>query len=531
VHVATDNLTLDPWLPADSLADALASPERWLVDGGPKTLIGGPTGQVSVRAENATLDGVPIAGFVLDAAAGDGRLALNELDGTAGGLRVGAAGVVDQDGRLTAVKVSLHGATGKSLANLFPSTFATPALWRGPVALEIRGGGPPSALALGIALDLGDARLEAQPVIDLRTRAWRASASLRHPSAVRLLGMLGVAAPPAVPGAEAWLGDGSLSLIGQFAQTPAPDGWGRLSADGFTVTAGALRAGGQLTVAGKRVAGTITADVLPVPLPEAGSDVPMPLPALRGWQGAVAVRTEQVVAGPADLADHAAFTVTLGDDVLTIDDFRGQIDGGTLAGSASLNIGASPFTLTAAATVHDTAIRAAPDNAPIGLLSGRLDGTATVTASGYSPAAMLATLAGSLDATVRDGALVGFDLFGAARAIGNADAQGPSETEENLRTALQDGTTSFDRLNISGQAAHGLLRLKSVQLQGAAGSAEAHGSIDLTDGTMDVQVALTPSIQGAPAVGLRLDGLLAAPTHQPELAAASRWLAERPATR
>jgi hypothetical protein len=60
---------------------------------------------------------------------------------------------------------------------------------------------------------------------------------------------------------------------------------------------------------------------------------------------------------------------------------------------------------------------------------------------------------------------------------------------------------------------------------------QAQGSIGLTDGTMDVQVALTPSVPGSPGVGLRLDGLLTSPTHQPELAAASRWLAERTAAR
>jgi hypothetical protein len=35
-------------------------------------------------------------------------------------------------------------------------------------------------------------------------------------------------------------------------------------------------------------------------------------------------------------------------------------------------------------------------------------------------------------------------------------------------------------------------------------------------------------VQGSPIVGLRLDGLLTAPSRQIELAAASRWLAERP---
>jgi hypothetical protein len=529
VDVATDSLALDPWLSDEAVGNAAAAPGRWLGHGGVTALIGGETAQVAVRAEQATLRGLPIEGLAIDAAASaDGRLTLRQLAGTARGLRLSAAGTIGEDGRVADARLSLSGPSAAPLAGLAPAGFGTPALWKGSIALAIQGGGPPSALAIGIALDLGDGRLEAQPVIDLNNRAWRASATLHHPGAARLLGMLGLSAPPDVTGVNNWLGEGSLSLMGQFSGAPGSGPWGRLAADSFEVTAGTLRANGQLAVDGRQVSGHVVADILPVPFPDATSQTPLPLAGLHGWRGGVQVQAAQVVAGPLTLLDNAAMTVSLAGDVLTIAGLTGRLADGQLTGGASLNFAASPPALTAAVALHDAAVHGQADDLPVELLSGRLDGTAALTATGYSTAALLATLSGTLHATARDGALAGFDLFGAARAIGTADARAPAETEQDLRAALQDGTTSFDRLDIAGEAAHGLLSLTGAQLQGPAGHAQAQGSIGLTDGTMDVQVALAPSVQGSPIVGLRLDGLLTAPSRQIELAAASRWLAERP---
>jgi hypothetical protein len=517
VDVATDMLALDPWLPPASLRLA---PIR------------GETAQVAVRAEHATLRGLPIDGLMLDAAAAaDGRLTLHQLEGTTRGLRLSAAGTLGADGRLADAKLTLSGPSAQPLADLAPAGFATPALWQQPMALAVQGGGPPSALALGIALDLGDARLEAQPVIDLTNGTWRASASLRHPGAERLLRLLGVLVPSDAVFARDWPGEGSLSLTGQFSHAPGSDLWGKLAADNFELTAGLLRAGGQLALDGRQVNGSIVADVLPLPFPDATSQTPLPLSILHGWRGTVHVQAEQIAAGPIGLLDHTTMTVNLAGNVLSVDNLVGQADGGTLSGSAALNIADSPPVLTASGTLRDAIIQGAATEATVGLLSGHLDATATLAAHGYSPAALLATLSGTLHATAHDGALAGFDLFGAGRAIGAADGQVPTVTEQALRTALEGGTTSFDTLDLTGEAAHGLLSLTDARLQATAGRAVAQGSIGLTDGTMDVQVALTPSVPGAPGVGLRLDGLLTAPAHQPELAAASRWLAERPATR
>ncbi len=527
VDVATDHLALDPWLP-DGDAGA-ATPLRWLAPGRIAALFGGADARVTVRAEHADLRGIPIEGVELDAAATPaGQFTLRQLDGTAMGLHLSAAGTLGADGRLAAARLSLTGPTAAPLAAFAPEGFGTPELWRVPIALSAQADGPPAALALGVALDLGHARLEAQPVIDLDTGGWRMTASLRHPDAMLLLARLGLLAPPAAPGAAGWPGEGSLSLMGQFSRTGGPDHAGKLSADSFDLTAGALRAHGRLTLDGRQIDGSVTADMLPLPLPDPASQAPLPLAFLRGWHGAVQLQAAQVGAGPYDLLDQAAMTVMLTGDTLTLDGLTARLGGGALSGSARLNIGAAPPALTAAATLQQAAIPPPSDEAPVGLLSGRLDATLSLTAAGYSPAAMLATLSGSLHATAHDGALAGFDLFGAARAITAAAGQPADATERSLRAALQGGTTSFDRLDLSGQAAHGLLTLAGVRLQGPAGTAQAQGSIGLTDGTMDVHIALSPSVPGAPTVGLRLGGLLTAPSRQPELAAAERWLAELP---
>jgi hypothetical protein len=531
--MATDRLDIDPWLPAEGpTSGGPAGAARWFAEGGLGKAVGGETAQVTVRAEHAILRGLPVDGVLLDATARpDGQLTVRALDGAASGFRLNASGAIGGDGQLTDVKLRLTGGSASPLAALTAIGFPWPAVWKGAMNLEIEGGGPLQALALGIALDLGNARLEAQPVLNLTDGSWQAAATLRHPSAAVLLAKLGLLSPPDMTGTESWLGEGSLSLIGQFGWTPGHDGSGRLTADKVNVTAGSLRASGHLVLEGRQINGAVQADVLPVPLPDPASHTPLPLLALQGWHGNLQVQAAQVVAGSLELLDNAAMTVTLTGDALTIDGLSAQLGGGAIGGSASLNIVRSPPVLTAAATLHDAAIHAAADNPPMGLLSGHADASVTLTASGYSPAALLATLSGSLHVTARDGALAGFDLFGAARALDTADGQTPTETEQDLRAALQAGTTSFDRLDVDAEAAHGLLHLTDTQLRGPAGGADAQGDIGLTDGTMDVQVSLTPAVPGSPTVGLRLDGSLSDPAHQPELAAASRWLAERPMTR
>ena len=199
------------------------------------------------------------------------------------------------------------------------------------------GSGMPEALGLRVAAELGDLRLEAQPVIDLPGGRWSGPLTLRHPGAPRLAEALGLTGVPA------WLGDGSLSLVSQLSAAP-----GRLAAESFDLTAGALRASGALALDRgevRRLTGRVAADTLPLPLPYLRSPDPLPFGALAAllgsWQGAVRVEAGRVLAGFSPVLDKAAATLALDGGVLRAEGLEGQLAGGTLAGTASLDLNAA----------------------------------------------------------------------------------------------------------------------------------------------------------------------------------------------
>ena len=374
IDIATDRLAIDPWLEiepwppsAQQGGDGPILPVRWLAQGGIATLLGGGGARVAVRAESATLRGMTINGLVLDAAAAaDGRLTLRQLTGSAQGLHLDAALTLHPDGRMEGGHLALDGPSAVPLAALAPAGFATPALWQRPVALQLRADGPPGAMALGLGLDLGDTRLEAQPVVNLLAGGWQGPATLRCPDAQRLLTQLGLLPAPARPGGGDWPGEGSLSIIGQFAQPPGATDWRTLSADSIALTAGTLRASGRLAIASRHVDGSIAADILPLPWPDATSQAPLPLAALQGWRGTVQLTAAQVVLGNAQLLDQAAATIRLNEDGIALDDVTGHLGRGALAGQAALRLTGSPPALTARATVRGATISDTDNAAAVG---------------------------------------------------------------------------------------------------------------------------------------------------------------------
>jgi hypothetical protein len=530
VDTVMGDLALDPWLDSDGAAPAQLLNRLWAQRTAPLAWLAGRSATMTLRAEHASLAGSRIDGLELDAAsAPDGALALRRLEATAAGLHAIAAGQLAPDGTIADAQLVLDGPSAVGLGTLAPEMLLGRALLKGPVAAELRATGPKSALALDIAVDLADARLEAKPVVDLTSGAWRAAVSLRHPDAARLLGLadLTTGSPPSSGSlaAAGWPGEGSLSLTGQFSGRHDADGAETVTADSFDLIAGGLRAHGHAAISGRSISGDITADTLP--LPDAISTAPLRVAELHGWDGTLRLRAAQILAGTAEMADGVNLTARLRNDVLTVSDLAGRAQGGLLTGTVRFDATASPPDTTATISLRDAVLPPFSDTASVGRLSGHVDATAELRTSGYSDAAMLATLAGSIRLAARDGALAGFDLFDVNRAIATADSRQLQDTEAALRTALSSGATMFDRLDAAGEIDKGLLRLSTAALSGPAGQANGQGSVGLADGTLDLRMELQPAISSAPALALRLDGPLTAPNRQPELASFARWLAER----
>ena len=520
-----DRLALDPWLPGRPLP--LAEIPR---------LLGGLDADLQVQAKRATLRGVPMDAFSLDGAVHDGQLTLRLADATALSVHLSLSGTVGEGGRIGEGRLDVAAPSARALAALLPDLMpgaaiglpgvGAAALWRSPVAVQVLASGPPDALEVRLGADLADARLEAQPVFNLPGGSWAGPVTLRHPGAPRLLETLGLTNP------AAWLGDGSLSLVSQVVA-----GAGRIAADNFDLTAGSLHATGQLVLEhdlaeGRdvpRLSGRVTAETLPLPLPYAGSPDPWPMDLLRGWQAAVHVEAGQVLAGQSPILGQAVADLRLGDGVLAIDKLSAKLADGTFTGSATLDAAATPPALRAIAALSAVHLSDRLADMQVDLAAGTVDAHVLLTAAGYSPAALVATLGGTLTATVHGGVLAGIDLAQIADAVRAAPANGAAKLDASLRNALSGGSTGFETLSIAAQASGGSVTLGATTLTSDNGGADFSGSIDLPRGELDLRMLLRPAVSDPPDIGLRLTGPASAPRRTPELAGANRWLAEHPA--
>ena len=511
--VTLDHLALDRWLPRRAMS--LGELSR---------LGGGVDAELHLKVHEATLGAIAAHDVEVDAAFEAGALTLRRLQGTADDVHAVASGTIGETGRVTGGTLNLSTTNATPLAELLPTSWrATPALWHGPANLDARAEGPPEALALELRLAVADATLEAHPVIDMRASQWTGPVTLRHPGARRLLATLGIPEQLGLPSLPGWLDDGSLSLVAHLAGSP-----GNIAVKRFDLTAGSLHGAGNLvldrTKAQPHVTGQINLAALPLPWPSGFSDVPLPLAVLRGWQGDLRVEIGRVLAGATSVLRDASATVTVADGALRIDRFAAKIGGGTISGSGAFDGVAAPPTLMIQLGLKGATIAGPLGELPLDLLSGHADGSIALSATGYSPSTILATLAGRAALTVSDGVLSGFDLFLVKQAAAKPDHGAAATT---TRDALMGGSTSFDRLDLSGSIAHGDLSLDAAHMTSGAGVVELTGVVRLASDMLDLRVLLQPAVPDPPEIALRLAGPIDHPSRSPELARLSRWLADR----
>jgi uncharacterized protein involved in outer membrane biogenesis len=507
-----DHVDLDAWLPA-SLPSLAALPAR----------LSAVDADVRLEAKTAMLRGEAIAPFALDATVEAGQVTLRRLEGRAREAQFAASGTLGEGGRIADGRLSVSADQAASLGDLLPALLLqrTPALLRLPLSARVEAGGAPDSLGLRIAAALGDLNLEAQPTLDIATGAWSGPMTLRHPGAPRLAEMLGL------HGAPAWLGDGSLALVARVGFSPAgggASGGGKLSADEFDITAGALHATGRLALdialPSPLLTGRLSAETLPLPLPYLRAPEPLPLGLLGGWSAALALEAGRVLVGASPVVEHAAATVTLADRVLRLDKATARLGGGALSGGLVLNAAMPTPTLTMTAELSGAVIDGPLLDLPLDITGGTVDGTLSLAASGFAPAGLLSTLHGEAAVSARNGMVTGFDMARIGAALPDGD----------VRKALESGGGSgFDRLALHCSAERGIVSLSAggpvggATLSSPLGEATLSGSVDLPDAAADLRIALRPAMSDPPEIGLRLTGPLDALQRTPELAGVVGW--------
>ena len=215
---------------------------------------------------------------------------------------------------------------------------------------------------------------------------------------------------------------------------------------------------------------------LTIPVPDADSDLPLPLGILRGWRGDLRLEVGNLLAGSRPVLRDASVDLAVADDKLRSERFSAKLGSGAVSGEFVFDAAASPPSLSLQVQLSNATIDGPLADAPIDLLSGRADGSLRLAAIGHSPSAILATLDGRIGLTVADGAISGFDLFRTKLAVEKPDAK---DAEAAASDALASGATGFDRLDLRASLSHGDLSLDEGLLTSIAGEARFAGGMNL----------------------------------------------------
>ena len=502
-------LSVDGWIPAGWREPSAAVLERALAR------LREVDADVKLQVQDARWGAWAAGPAALELQTEAARIVLRRLEARPFGGRLLLSGQLAEGNRLVDGRLELSAPDLEAWRPLLPEALPAPfgALLRGGGSAVIQAAGPPEALAGRGTLELSDLRVEVQPVVNVIARRAAGSLTVHHPGAPRLLQTLGAG------DTVAWLGDGSFSLVGQASVAP-----GRLELSGATLAAGAGRAQGSLLLEGRRLSGQVAAETLPLPLPYARSLDPLPL----GWptDAAVQLRVEaaQVLLGLVPVAQAAGADLVVQGGTLRLSRITARTAGGTVAGTAALDTTAEPPRLAVQGQATGLSIEGGALDLPVDVVAGQADLALDLAASGYSPAAMLATLLGTGSVRVHDGVLQGVDLAAAAAALAQpamADALGAA------RSALLTGATPFTAGEAKLSLQRGVVGVDG-SLAAETGRITIGGSVDLRAGAPDLRFALQPARSDAPVLGLRLTGAAGKPVRTPELAAFARWLADRP---
>jgi uncharacterized protein involved in outer membrane biogenesis len=356
------------------------------------------------------------------------------------------------------------------------------------LALNAAALGPVAALSTSAVATLGDFTLTATPTIDLVHGAGAGALTVQNPNAIRALSIFNLNR-----GLD-WPGAGSLSLRANAVDTADSQGL----AD-FILSLGRLQASGRLLRQKGVFNGTIDASNLDLRRWPAGAASPWA--AISPLTGKLTLRADtlslerRTLLSPLDAAIDAVpgkLTLTLNPSGLA---------GGTLQGQAiALTADSKPPALTATLKINnlDASQIAQPSQAPLSLATGTLTGTASLTATGYSPLTWEDTLGGTLTLNATNGTLASLSLPDLTTALTRTKPKTRAR-QTALNSALTTGVTAFPTASLTATVSDGTLTLTAAALTSPNGTITAAGTADIPDNAIDIRLTTTPN-PGAPIV-------------------------------
>jgi len=448
-------------------------------------------------AASARWHGQTLTGLELIAATGEGGLMIERASATLPTFTVAVSGALAADGRVSGARAHA------SIKDVAAFMAGLPDAWRwptaalhGPAELTATADGAPGALDVQLRANAGDLVVEADQRRDTLAGLADTTLTLRHPGAPFLLADLGV------PGADAWLGMGSVALLAHLHAAP-----GFASAGDFSLDAAELhlRGHGDVTYAGAAPSISLDLQADQLALPGLAQIEKASLPALGlppGWQARVHLDAAQVGFGLLPLAQDVSADITATQRAFVVDMPKATVAGGVLSAQFAADAGQIPAASAVRARLTKAVLSGPLTGWPLDLVSGVADLDLDLGALGHDLPAMLATLAGQAHVSVRGANLVGLSL----PLLDNLLAGHPPPSRAAVQGALSQGETDGLSATADLQIDHGRASLGNAGLVSTEGSIALNGTVDLPSQKLDVSIGVTPAVPSSQPFPIRLAG-------------------------
>ncbi|MEF2073706.1 AsmA family protein [Consotaella aegiceratis] len=242
------------------------------------------------------------------------------------------------------------------------------------------------------------------------------------------------------------------------------------------------------------------------------------MPLLLSSDVAVDVSADAASFGNGVTLDDLTARLTSSESELQLTDFAASLDGGTVGGTATLRNanGVGGFSLNGQLSGVDLSRLLSS-----GRLTGQLDATVALDGTGQSYAALVSSMTGAGEISLKDAAIAGIAEDMLPPVLVAADQEGFTVDQATVGDLVQSlsGGARFYLGDVQSKFAvtGGVARLAPIEIAHETESLTLDGSLDLSDGALagNLQLALDPgdeAIEGAdPIVAYNLTGSLSEP--------------------
>jgi large subunit ribosomal protein L24 len=251
------------------------------------------------------------------------------------------------------------------------------------------------------------------------------------------------------------------------------------------------------------------------------------------YGGEVAIRARSVTLVPKMTAREFGAKLRPGNDSLVIEDMTGAVAGGHVTGALSLRSGADGLTAHAKFSLKGADAAALLHAAARPAVSGVLDLSADVEATGLSPVALVGSLRGSGTIKLANAELAGLDprtFDTVTRAVDLGVSVDSSRIADVVRKALASGQLSVEQAEGAFTVNAGQVRLSETTARSNEADLSLSGNLDLLDGSLDARLVLSGANQTdgvRPDIFMALHGPVSAPSRTIDVSALTGWLTLR----